>query len=192
MFTLNFKTKIKKLILDERGSENSTFLDNCKDFIVSKLIRVLPDIPVLNIFKSHIMRIRGAKIGLRVKLLESIFIDRFYNLTIFDDVSIGSNVTFGAIGGIEIGSRTMIGHGSIIMSSGHIIPPGKESMRFSGAFSDKVIIGRDVWVGAKVIILPGIHVGEGAIIGAGSVVTKKVLPYSVIGGNPAQIIRMRL
>jgi acetyltransferase-like isoleucine patch superfamily enzyme len=54
-----------------------------------------------------------------------------------------------------------------------------------------VFIGNDVWVGAKSIILPGITIGDGTVIGAGSVVTKNVLPYTIVAGNPARIIRKR-
>ena len=54
-----------------------------------------------------------------------------------------------------------------------------------------MIIGNDVWIGARVIILPGVNVGTGAIIGAGSVVTKDVLPNSIVAGNPAKSIGIR-
>ncbi len=54
-----------------------------------------------------------------------------------------------------------------------------------------VIIGNDVWVGARAIILDGISVGHGAIIAAGSIVTKNVPPYAIVGGVPARIIRYR-
>lgn len=54
-----------------------------------------------------------------------------------------------------------------------------------------VIIGNDVWIGAYVSILPGVHIGDGAIIAAGAVVTKDVEPYAIVGGVPAKIIRYR-
>ena len=54
-----------------------------------------------------------------------------------------------------------------------------------------VTIDDDVWIGDRVLILAGVHVGKGAIIGAGAVVTKDVPPYAIVGGNPAHIIRMR-
>lgn len=53
------------------------------------------------------------------------------------------------------------------------------------------VIGNDVWIGQNVTILPGVHVGDGAIIGANSVVSKDVLPYHIVGGNPIHIIRKR-
>jgi len=53
------------------------------------------------------------------------------------------------------------------------------------------IIGNDVWIGQNVTILPGIHIGDGAIIGANSVVSKNVEPYTIVAGNPIKVIRKR-
>jgi hypothetical protein len=53
------------------------------------------------------------------------------------------------------------------------------------------IIGNDVWIGAEVFLMPGVTIGDGAIIAASSVVVKDVKPYSIVGGNPAQTIKMR-
>ena len=52
-----------------------------------------------------------------------------------------------------------------------------------------VVIGNNVWIGDKATILPGVIIGDGAVIGTGAVVTKDVPPYSVVGGNPARIIK---
>ena len=52
-----------------------------------------------------------------------------------------------------------------------------------------VIIGKNVWVGDKVSIMPNVRIGDGAIIAANSVVTKDVPPYSIVGGNPAKVIK---
>ena len=61
----------------------------------------------------------------------------------------------------------------------------------SGENNYQVIIENDVWIGAHVLILGGVRIGNGAVIGAGSVVTKDVEPYAVVGGNPARIIKKR-
>ncbi len=53
------------------------------------------------------------------------------------------------------------------------------------------IVGHDVWIGQNAAIMPGVHIGHGAIVAAASVVTRDVPPYAVVGGNPASIIRMR-
>ena len=55
----------------------------------------------------------------------------------------------------------------------------------------KTEIGNDVWIGANAIILDGVKIGDGSIVGAGSVVTKDVLPYAIVGGVPARVIRYR-
>jgi len=57
--------------------------------------------------------------------------------------------------------------------------------------NSKIIIEDDVWIGYGSIIMSGITIGKGSIIAAGSVVTKNVIPYSIVGGNPAKIIKMR-
>ncbi len=54
-----------------------------------------------------------------------------------------------------------------------------------------VIIGNDVWIGEKAIILKKVKIGDGSVIGAGSVVTKSVPPFSVVSGNPAKILKIR-
>lgn len=55
----------------------------------------------------------------------------------------------------------------------------------------KVVIGNDVWIGTKAIILSGVTIGDGAVIAAGAVVTKDVPPYAIVGGVPAQLIKYR-
>lgn len=54
-----------------------------------------------------------------------------------------------------------------------------------------IVVGDDVWFGAKVMVMSGVHIGQGAIIAAGSVVTKDVPPYAIVGGAPAKIIKYR-
>lgn len=66
-------------------------------------------------------------------------------------------------------------------------PPAKSDLPFKG----DTIIGNDVWIGQNATILPGVHIGDGAIIGANSVVGSNVEPYSIVVGNPAEVIRYR-
>lgn len=58
-------------------------------------------------------------------------------------------------------------------------------------FSGNMQIGNDVWIGRRAIIMPGIKIGDGAIVGAGAIVTKDVPPYAIVAGNPAKLIRYR-
>ena len=65
--------------------------------------------------------------------------------------------------------------------------PDPSEMTFKG----NTVIGNDVWIGQNAVILPGVHVGEGAIIGANSVVGSDVAPYTIVIGNPAKVLRKR-
>ena len=58
-------------------------------------------------------------------------------------------------------------------------------------FKGDIVVGNDVWIGRESVILPGVHIGDGSIIAAYSIVTKDVPPYSVVGGNPARFIKQR-
>jgi maltose O-acetyltransferase len=60
-----------------------------------------------------------------------------------------------------------------------------------GFYEEKPVVIDDVWIGGHVIILPGVHIGKGAIVGAGAVVTKDVPEYAIVGGSPAKVIKYR-
>ena len=67
------------------------------------------------------------------------------------------------------------------------VTPSLDELPFKG----DTVIGNDVWIGQNVTILPGVHIGDGAIIGANSIVTKDIPAYHIAGGNPSKIIRKR-
>ena len=95
-------------------------------------------------------------------------------------------------GKTTIGKYVMMGPECIIYTFNHEtgridIPMCEQGFREER----EVIIDDDVWIGARVIILPGVHIGKGAIIGAGAVVAKDVPDYSVAVGNPATIVKKR-
>jgi len=69
--------------------------------------------------------------------------------------------------------------------------PGAAGIDGRARTKGDVVIGNDVWIGLSAMILSGVHIGDGAVVGAGSMVTKDVPPYAIVGGNPAQVIRMR-
>lgn len=111
-------------------------------------------------------------------------------------VSLGNNSGIGVNasikGATEIGDNVMMGPHCTIYSKNHAFDRLDIPMREQGLQEEKpVVIGNDVWIGGHVILLPGVHVGNGAIIGAGAVVTKDVPEYAIVGGNPAKVIRYR-
>ena len=69
----------------------------------------------------------------------------------------------------------------------HMAPPAASDLPLKG----DTIIGNDVWIGQNAVILPGVHIGDGAIIGANSVVGSHVTPYTIVVGNPARTLRKR-
>lgn len=93
---------------------------------------------------------------------------------------------------IEIGKECLIaGNCQIIDTNRHELSFSNPSLRLNVTTKAKEIYIEDnVWIGANSIILPGVTIGEGAMIAAGSIVTKDVPPYSLVGGNPAKVIKM--
>lgn len=162
------------------------------DYLVELVMALLPHDGLSCRLKCLLLRLRGARTGHRVKIWRGVWVDDYRHLTVGDDVSIGQGAMFICGGGITIGSRTMVAHGAKIVSSGHRIPEDtNEPMRFSGTDSDPIVIGHDVWIGAGAIVLPGVSIGEGAVVAAGAVVTCDVEPFSVVGGVPARLLRRR-
>ncbi len=93
---------------------------------------------------------------------------------------------------LRIGNDVMMGPDVMIFTSNHETSRLDLPMRLQGSAKTKpVTISDDVWIGARVIILPGITIGKGAILGVNAVVTKDVPEYSVVGGNPARLIKLR-
>lgn len=111
-------------------------------------------------------------------------------IIIGDDSGLGINCK--VRGPLTIGNCVMMGPDVIILTSTHNtqsvdIPMCKQQ----DVAKIPVIVGNDVWIGARVIIMPGVTIGTGCIIGAGAVVTKDVPDYAVVGGVPAKIIKYR-
>ena len=94
---------------------------------------------------------------------------------------------------LTVDDYLMMGEDVMIIGGGHRFDDLDTPMGEQGAKEKtELYIAGDVWIGARAIILPGCHrIGHGAIIGAGSVVTKDVPDYAIMGGNPAQVIRYR-
>ena len=124
------------------------------------------------------------------------------------NINIEPKVNFIEMSETIIGDHSGIGHGSfvglatigrdvmmaddvMIISGNHHFDRTDIPMLQQGGEDQRVTIEDDVWIGARVIILPGRRIGKGSVLGAGSVITRDVEPYSVVGGNPAQLIRRR-
>lgn len=94
-------------------------------------------------------------------------------------------------GGVKIGKYFHAGRGLTIFSTNHNYMSNKMIPYDSTVIEAPVEINDFVWCGANVTIVPGVKIGEGVVIGAGSVVTRDIPDYAIIGGNPAKIIKYR-
>lgn len=138
-------------------------------------------------------------IGLLHKKGEKVFIDDTTviispeNISIDDYVHIQYGCRLFGKGGIEIGKGSVLAHEIQIFTQNHMYDSDDlELLPYDHRFIEKkVIIGQYVWIGANCIILPGVTIGNGAVIGAGSVVTKDVPDCAVVGGNPAKVLKFR-
>jgi galactoside O-acetyltransferase len=102
------------------------------------------------------------------------------------NVFVNQNCTFYDLGGLDIGDNVMIGPNVSLITSGHPIDPSK---RRDAVTARPIVIGNNVWIAAGVTIIGGVTVGDNSVIAAGAVVTKDVPPNTLVGGNPAQVIR---
>ncbi|MHA1696341.1 MAG: acyltransferase, partial [Candidatus Helarchaeota archaeon] len=106
-------------------------------------------------------------------------------------VKITDNCILDGSGGVIIGDDSMIGIHSMILTNMHRFDQKDVSIRDQGSTYKPVKIGKDVWLGARTIVLPGVIIGNHSIIGANSVVSKSIPENSIAVGSPAKIIKKR-
>ena len=107
------------------------------------------------------------------------------NIHLGKGVFINSGCKFQDQGGIYIGDGSLIGHNTVIATLNHNIDPNNRG----DIIPKPVKLGKKVWIGAGVIILPGVTIGDNSIIGAGSVVTKDIPSDMIAVGNPAKVVK---
>lgn len=147
------------------------------------------------IFRKNrlILKLLGVNFGKNVELFTVSSLSSPSKLIIGNNVWIGKNVSLYAESGISIGNNIMIAKDVSIISSNHIFSDVSKSTGNQGMKIEKqsIVLEDNVWIGEKAIILKSVKISEGAVIGAGSVVTKDVPPYAVVAGNPAKVIKTR-
>lgn len=102
------------------------------------------------------------------------------------NVFINQNCTFYDLGGLDIGDDVMIGPNVSLITASHPLDP---SQRSAVTIGNPIVIERNVWIAAGAIVIGGVTVGENSVVAAGSVVAKNVPPNTLVGGNPARVIR---
>ena len=104
------------------------------------------------------------------------------------NVFVGRNTYLGAWKPISIGSETLIGAYCYIISGNHRFAASDAPVRMQGYEGERITIGRNVWLGAHVVILPGVTISDNAVVGAGSVVTTSIPEAEIWAGVPARLI----
>jgi acetyltransferase-like isoleucine patch superfamily enzyme len=159
--------------------------------LVMNVIFSLPRYRIFIFFKKSLLQVMGAKVGKKIHIYPGVWITPGRNLIVEDNVDLAKDVLITTTGGVFIGKNTLIGYRTQILSSNHIIPPIGEQFLTSGHNHKPIYISNDVWIGANCIITAGVKIGKGAVVAAGSVVTKEVPENSIVGGIPAKVIRYR-
>lgn len=132
-----------------------------------------------------------------IKKLQTMWIKDGATFWFPDRISIGKNtsvnefVFINGYGGVSIGQDVLIGHRTSIVADSHGFENPNIEIYKQPKSAKPINIGDDVFFGCNVTVLPGVNIGSGAVIGAGSVVTSNVPSMAIVAGNPARVIRMR-
>lgn len=146
-----------------------------------------PSLPILNIYwRPWLLRWAGVDMGHAVAIMPRIQVTSG-QLSIGKGVFINTDCRFACGGSIAIGDYCQISARVSFETIDHQLLPVQEGKRPSKP--SPIRVENNVWIGSGAILLPGVTVGEGAVVAAGAVVTKDVRPYTVVGGVPARVIK---
>ena len=142
---------------------------------------------VFDLWRVFLLRIFGAKIGVYSSVKNTVRIWQPWNLEIGDWTVVSEDCEIYNVDKVRIGNRVDVSAGAYVCTAGHDI--GSLTMELTHS---PIAIGDDVWIAARAILLPGVGIGDGAVVAAGSVVAKDVEPWTVVGGNPARFLKKRV
>ena len=132
-------------------------------------------------------RLTGREVDSSFGLFPPFYTDCGKNIKIGKNVFINAGCKFQDQGGIEIGDGALIGHGVVLATLNHDFAPENRSTLHPSAIK----IGKNVWIGSNATVLPGVSIGDGAIVAAGAVVTRDIPAKTIAAGVPAKVIRKK-
>ena len=137
-------------------------------------------------WRAMLLRTFGATVGQGCRVRRTVTVEIPWHLTLGDDVIVGDGVRLYALGPITIGNRTMVSqHAHLCAGSHDYRHPSFPLLR------PPIIVGADCWVAADAFVGPGITLGDRAVVGARAAVFADVPPGTVVGGNPARVLKRR-
>ena len=151
------------------------------------LFRPTPRGNLFRTWRIALLKLFGAKVKWSSNVLPSCRIWQPWKLTMGEYACLSENVDCYAVDEITIGDQATVSQGVKLCTASHDI-----SSKIMELTTQPIVVGPNAWVAGWSIILPGGTIGEGAVVGAGAVVTKDVDPWSVVAGNPAKEIKKRV
>lgn len=156
------------------------------------VLRLLPPF-VGNRIRPRLLRLAGFDIGPEVAIYGRLRIEAAAGVDIRRNVHIGpgchlnADCRIDASAPVELVGQVGVGHEVLFLTNGHEI--GDDHQRGGESFTSGIRVEEGVWIGARATILPGVTIGRGAVVAAGSVVTKNVPPDTMVAGVPATVKR---
>ena len=141
-------------------------------------------------FRGFIASRLFAECGPRLRIHRRVSFGSGAQIHAANNVGIGQGCSFGGGAAVYLGAYLTMGPGCTFITGGHGVK-SRRPLREQPNYHKPIRIGEDVFLGAQVLLLPGVTVGDGAIVGAGSVVSKDVEPYTIVAGNPIRVIGRR-
>jgi putative colanic acid biosynthesis acetyltransferase WcaF len=138
-------------------------------------------------WRRLLLKCFGARIGANARIHPTVRIWAPWNLTIGTEASVAHSVDCYCVGPLEIGAHATVSQYAMLCTATHDVSDPN-----MGLITSPVVISDQAWVCARAFVAPGVVIGEGAVVGAQSVVTRNVAPWTIVAGNPARMINRRI
>lgn len=135
--------------------------------------------------RELLTRLTGKPVDDSVMVFPPFYSDFGKNIALGERIFINSGCKFQDQGGVVIGDDCLIGHNTVMATLNHDLMPSRRADMHPAP----IVVGRNVWIGSNVTVLPGVTIGDNAVVAAASVVTKDVPENTIVVGSPARVVR---
>jgi NDP-sugar pyrophosphorylase family protein len=155
------------------------------------VVKHLPGGRIGSRLKLAALRGAGADVHWPISIDANVWIRQPHNFSAAAGAVISRGAVLNCSRSLRLGPGCLIGYYAFLGTASHRVPAADGEIRASGHDHAPVVLGSDCWVGAHACILPGVHLGDGAVVGAGTVVTKDVEGGDIVVGPGSRLIRSR-